>query len=53
MAEQRERRARKRRKAAKGIKGGGDEEREPHLTRTQKLSLKKKARKMKEVEVWY
>ncbi|XP_026729181.1 coiled-coil domain-containing protein 137 isoform X1 [Trichoplusia ni] len=50
MAEQRERRARKRRKAAKGLKGGGDEEREPHLTRTQKLSLKKKARKIKEVE---
>ncbi|CAH0579558.1 unnamed protein product [Chrysodeixis includens] len=47
MAEQRERRARKRRKAAKGAQ---EQEREPHLTRTQKLSLKKKARKMKEVE---
>lgn len=50
MAEQRERRARKRREAARAAPGGhGDHE--PQLTRTQKLTLKKKARKIKVSEV--
>lgn len=51
MAEQRERRARKRRKAARGAAARGDHEPEPHLTRTQKLGLKKKAKQIKASEV--
>ncbi|XP_075974011.1 uncharacterized protein LOC142975166 [Anticarsia gemmatalis] len=51
MAEQRERRAKKRRRAEKAARKNGDaEQTEPHLTRTQKLALKKKAKKMKAVE---
>lgn len=52
MAERRERRAKKRRRAEKaaGKKGEGANT-EEHLTRTQKLALKKKAKKMKALEV--
>ncbi|CAB3239010.1 unnamed protein product [Arctia plantaginis] len=52
MAEQRERRAKKRRRAEKAAKkaGGEGENTEGHLTRIQKLALKKKAKKMKALE---
>lgn len=56
MEEQRERRARKRRRVAQAERrgGGAGAERDaapPALTRTQKLALKKKAKKLKASEV--
>lgn len=51
MAEQRERRARKRRRAERTAKTTGDgAQPEPHLTRTQKQALKKKAKQQKALE---
>ncbi|KAH9637033.1 hypothetical protein HF086_009811 [Spodoptera exigua] len=51
MSEHRERRARKRRKAAQASRGDSPAAAEPRLSRTQKLALKKKAKKSKAIEV--
>ncbi|XP_035433162.2 coiled-coil domain-containing protein 137 isoform X2 [Spodoptera frugiperda] len=50
MSEYRERRARKRRKAALASRGAPSPAAEPRLSRTQKLALKKKAKKSKAIQ---
>ncbi|CAH1645248.1 unnamed protein product [Spodoptera littoralis] len=50
MSEHRERRARKRRKAALASRGDSSAATEPRLSRTQKLALKKKAKKSKAIQ---